>query len=56
MSEEIKIIKNSIKNYFKTLIDRKMYEINAVDCNSDIQHIIEEIEKNEREKHNREND
>ena len=48
-------ISEKIKKYFTELIDRKIYVIDVVECNANIQKILKEIE-NERKEHIWEND
>ena len=51
----MKYISEKIKKYFTELIDRKIYVIDVVECNANIQKILKEIE-NERKEHIWEND
>lgn len=51
----MKYISEKIKKYFSELIDRKIYYIDVVECNANIQKILKEIE-NERKEHIWKND
>jgi hypothetical protein len=47
MSDDLisrKVVSEALKNYFASMIDKRKYNIDTVDCNADLQKIVTNID------------